>query len=81
LYELKLTKVFDYLFQLDQPFIVSFDKIMRRGFNETLVRAYYDYMVKIAKGFGAEEEAAHKEMRDVIELDIAITRVSRQRHL
>jgi membrane metallo-endopeptidase-like protein 1 len=61
---------------LDQPFIVSFDKIMRRGFNETLVRAYYDYMVKIAKGFGAEEEAAHKEMRDVIELDIAITRIT-----
>ena len=49
---------------------------MRRGYNETIVQAYHNYMVKIAIAFGAESERAHKHMRDVIELDIALTRVS-----
>ncbi|XP_063903442.1 neprilysin-2-like isoform X1 [Zophobas morio] len=61
---------------LDQPYIVSFDKIMRRGYNETIVQAYHNYMVKIAIAFGAESERAHKHMRDVIELDIALTRIT-----
>ncbi|EFA03192.1 neprilysin-2 [Tribolium castaneum] len=61
---------------LDQPFIVSFDKLMRRGYNESIVRAYHVYMSKIAMAFGAEEERAYRHMLDVINLDIAITRIT-----
>lgn len=49
---------------------------MRRGYNESIVQAYHNYMVEVAIAFGADNETAHKQMRDVIELDIAITRVS-----
>ncbi|RZC41734.1 membrane metallo-endopeptidase-like 1, partial [Asbolus verrucosus] len=64
------------LLTLDQPFIVSFDKLMRRGFNESLVKSYYNYMVKIATAFGADADRARSQMRDVINLDIAITRIT-----
>lgn len=58
---------------------MSFDKLMRRGYNESIVQAYHKYMTKIAIAFGAEEERAQREMRDVIDLDIAITRVSQKK--
>lgn len=61
--------------QIDQPFIVSFDKLMRKGLSEKVVRAYYEYMVQIAEAFGAEKEAAEREMKEVINLDIMLTKV------
>ncbi|RZC36911.1 endothelin-converting enzyme 1-like, partial [Asbolus verrucosus] len=60
---------------LDQP-TMALDKIKRKGFNETIFKAYYDYMVKVAVAFGAEKEKATEEMRDVANLIIAIARIT-----
>lgn len=48
---------------------------MRKGLQDPIVRAYYNYMVKIAVAFGAERERATKEMEEVINLDIALAKV------
>ncbi|RZC35967.1 Peptidase M13 N domain containing protein, partial [Asbolus verrucosus] len=58
------------------PKLVSFDKLMRQGFNESLVQSYYNYIVKVAVAFGADANRAHSEMRDVINLYVALTRIT-----
>ncbi|RZC32674.1 Peptidase M13 N domain containing protein, partial [Asbolus verrucosus] len=49
---------------------------MKQGFNQSLVRFYFDYIVKVAIALGADEERARIEMKDVVDLNIAIARIT-----
>ncbi|XP_034115606.1 neprilysin-2-like [Drosophila albomicans] len=47
-----------------------------KGFNETLVSAYYDYMVDIAVLFGAKKDEAKKQLLQSLEFEIALANIS-----
>lgn len=46
-----------------------------KGFNEKLVKAYYDYMVDIAVIFGADREKAKTELRESLEFEMKLANV------
>lgn len=50
-----------------------------KGFDDKLVRAYYDYMVDIAVLFGAEKPRAIREMKQIIEFEMQLANVSTRR--
>jgi len=47
-----------------------------KGWNNTIVKAYYSYMVDMAVIFGADKSRAEKEMRDSLNLEIALAEIS-----
>lgn len=49
---------------------------MIKGWDEKIVKGYYDYMVEIAVHFGAEKSKALKELKDVVELEMKLANVS-----
>ena len=51
--------------------------VLLKGFNDTMVTAYYDYMVDIAVLFGADKEKAKKELREVLEFEISLANIGR----
>lgn len=46
-----------------------------RGINDSVVQAYYDYMVDLAVIFGAERERAETELLDVLEFETSLANV------
>lgn len=46
-----------------------------KGFNETLVSAYYDYMVDISVLFGANKDQAKEQLLQSLEFEIALANV------
>lgn len=48
-----------------------------KGLDEIVVRGYYDYMVEAAVLLGANRERAVREMRDVLNFEIAVANVNR----
>ncbi|XP_062123109.1 neprilysin-2-like [Drosophila sulfurigaster albostrigata] len=56
-------------------FVLSREYLVR-GFNETLVSAYYDYMVDIAVLFGAKKDEAKKQLLQSLEFEIALANIS-----
>lgn len=63
-------------FQLDQASLGLRREFLTKGFDEKLVKAYYDYMVDIAVLFGAERERATKELKDSLEFEMKLANVS-----
>ncbi|KAL9887927.1 M13 family metallopeptidase neprilysin 2 isoform 1-T1 [Glossina fuscipes fuscipes] len=61
---------------LDQSYIGLSREFLIKGFNETLVKAYYDYMVDMAVLFGAEKEDAQSEMKEALEFEINLANIS-----
>lgn len=49
--------------------------------NETVVKAYYQYMVDTAVLFGAEKTRAEKEMMDALQFEIALANVIRMKYV
>lgn len=49
---------------------------MIKGLNETLVKAYYEYMVDLAVLFGAKRDAAETELLQSLEFEMALANVS-----
>lgn len=64
------------IIQLDQSSIGLSREYLIKGFNETLVSAYYDYMVDMAVLFGADKEQAKKEMLESLQFEMALANVS-----
>jgi len=62
-------------FQLDQSSLALSREYLVKGFNETLVSAYYDYMVDISVLFGANKELAKTELLKSLEFEIALANV------
>jgi len=50
-------------------------EFLLKGLNESLVRAYHSYQVDLAVLYGADKEDAEKEMKDVLDFEIAFAKV------
>lgn len=48
--------------------------------NETVVKAYYEYMVDTALLLGSEKSRAEKEMMDALQFEIALANVIRMKY-
>lgn len=46
------------------------------GLNDSLTKAYYDYMVDMAVIFGAEQSRAETELRESLNFEISLANVS-----
>ncbi|KAI8129853.1 hypothetical protein FF38_13123 [Lucilia cuprina] len=64
------------IIDLDQSSIGLSREYLVKGFNETLVSAYYDYMVDMAVLFGAEKETAKKELRESLQFEMDLANIS-----
>ncbi|XP_037729955.1 neprilysin-2 isoform X1 [Drosophila subpulchrella] len=64
------------LIDLDQSSLALSREYLVKGFNETLVTAYYDYMVDISVLFGANKELAKTELLKSLEFEIALANIS-----
>lgn len=51
-------------------------EFLLRGSDDSVVQAYYDYMVDMAVIFGADKERAKQEFREVIEFETSLANVS-----
>lgn len=50
--------------------------ILKKGINDTSVGAYYDYIVKLAILCGASQLSAEVEMKEVLNFEIELAKVS-----
>lgn len=64
------------IIDLDQASLGLRREFLTKGFDEKLVKAYYDYMVDIAVIFGAERERATKELKDSLEFEMKLANIS-----
>ncbi|XP_070073258.1 neprilysin-2 isoform X2 [Drosophila takahashii] len=64
------------LIDLDQSALALSREYLVKGFNETLVTAYYEYMVDIAVLFGANKDLAKTELLSSLEFEIALANIS-----
>ncbi|XP_062124663.1 neprilysin-2-like isoform X3 [Drosophila sulfurigaster albostrigata] len=64
------------LMDLDQSALALSREYLVKGFNETLVSAYYDYMVDISVLFGAKKEEAKEQLLQSLEFEIALANIS-----
>ncbi|KAH8418517.1 hypothetical protein KR009_010843, partial [Drosophila setifemur] len=64
------------LIDLDQSALALSREYLVKGFNETLVSAYYDYMVDVSVLFGANKEQAKNELLRSLEFEMALANIS-----
>lgn len=65
-------------YQVDQAGLNLSRKILLKGFNDTIVKAYYEYMTDIAVIFGAERTRAEEELKQVVEFEMKLAKVNRK---
>ncbi|EFA04401.2 neprilysin-2 [Tribolium castaneum] len=61
------------IFTISQP-CMPYDRY-KKGFNDTAVKAGYEYLVELAVLFGADRTAARAEMREVVEFQIELAKM------
>lgn len=61
--------------KVDQAGLNLSRKILLKAFNDTLVKAYYEYLVDVAVIFGAERLRAQRELKEVVEFEIKLANV------
>lgn len=64
------------LIDIDQSSIGLSREYLIKGFNETLVTSYYEYMVDIAVLFGADKTKAKKELLESLEFEMKLANIS-----
>lgn len=64
------------IIDLDQSSIGLSREYLVKGFNETLVSAYYDYIVDMAVLFGADKEKATMELRESLQFEMDLANIS-----
>ncbi|XP_023172900.2 neprilysin-2 isoform X2 [Drosophila hydei] len=64
------------IIDLDQSALALSREYLIKGFNETLVSAYYDYMVDIAVLFGANKDQAKEQLLLSLEFEMALANIS-----
>lgn len=63
-----------FVLQIGQP-CAGFAKLLKKGMNETLVKAYFEYLVDIAVLYGADRSQAVKDMKQYLEFRIEQAKV------
>lgn len=64
------------MFKIDQPGLSLARKTILKGMKDTVVQAYFNFMVDIAVAFGAEKTRALRELKDTLEFEIKLANVS-----
>ncbi|XP_075145617.1 M13 family metallopeptidase neprilysin 2 isoform X2 [Haematobia irritans] len=64
------------IIDLDQASIGLSREYLIKGFNETLVKAYYEYMVDMAVLFGADKDKATKELGESLQFEMDLANIS-----
>ncbi|XP_040574082.1 neprilysin-2 isoform X2 [Lepeophtheirus salmonis] len=64
------------ILDLDQPRFVLDREYLIKGFNDEDVQAYYEFMMDVARFFGANENRAAKDMKEVLELEMKLANFS-----
>ncbi|KRF83081.1 neprilysin-2 isoform X3 [Drosophila virilis] len=64
------------IIDVDQSALALSREYLVKGFNETLVTAYYEYMVDIAVLFGANKDEAKTQLLASLEFEIALANIS-----
>lgn len=65
--------------QFDEPTLGLSREFLLRGLNDSVVQAYYHYMVDMAIIFGANITRAKEELLDVLEFESNLANVCRKR--
>lgn len=61
--------------QFDEPTLGLTREFLLRGIDDSVVQAYYDYMVDMAVIFGADEDSVKDELLDVLTFEIKLANV------
>ncbi|KAK2585581.1 hypothetical protein KPH14_010214 [Odynerus spinipes] len=64
------------LIDLDQASLGLSREYLSKGFEDKIVRAYYDYMVDIAVILGANKTIAQKELRESLDFEMKLANIS-----
>ncbi|KAH8304740.1 hypothetical protein KR044_004215, partial [Drosophila immigrans] len=64
------------IINLDQASLGITLEYMRKGFTDTVVSAYYVYMVDVAVLFGAQKDEAKQQMLQSLEFEMALANIS-----
>lgn len=65
-----------FLFQIDQAALGLSREYLSKGFDDKIVKAYYEYMIDIAVIYGAERSRAERELKESIEFEMKLANVS-----
>lgn len=63
------------MFQLDEASLGLSRQLLIGGMNDSLTKAYYEYMVDMAVIFGAEKIRAKTELHDSLQFEINLANV------
>lgn len=66
-------------FQLDQASLGLRREFLTKGLEDKIVSAYYNYMVDIARLFGADADRAKRELLESLQFEMELANVSRNR--
>lgn len=61
--------------QFDQPSFGLNRELLVKGWDESTVKAYYNYMVDLAVILGAKKPRAETELKDALNFEIALAEV------
>lgn len=65
-----------YIFQIDQPEFGLRMEFLKRGINDTNVKAYYEFMVDASVIFGANRSVAERELLDSLKFEIELAKIA-----
>lgn len=72
-----LRKCLLYLYlQIDQAALGLSREYLSKGFEDKIVKAYYEYMIDIAVIYGADRSRAERELMESIEFEMKLANVS-----
>lgn len=75
IFDSKLYIFYQFAFQLDEPTLGLSREFLLKGINESVVHAYYDYMVDLARMLGADQAKAKEELMKVLEFETNLANV------
>ncbi|CAG9805792.1 unnamed protein product [Chironomus riparius] len=64
---------------LDQPGLGLSREFLIKGLNESLVQAYHSFQVDLAVLYGADKEDSEKDMKDVLDFEIAFAKITQSK--
>lgn len=62
--------------QIDQGALGLSREYLSKGFEDKIVKAYYEYMVDIAVIYGADRSRAERELKESVEFEMKLANVS-----
>ena len=64
------------ILRIKEPSLGLSQEFLQKGFDDEVVQAYYNFMVKTAVFFGAEEISAQREMKQALRVELKLAEIS-----